>query len=168
MQNVVEDTPATWGTFARACRQSEYAMCDASQVCLPWADPPPAGFKQCISNDGDLPCPVTIADKYTEKHVFYTDISDTRGCTPCTCGAPSGSECSALISIYTDPACMSQLGSATVTSATPICDDFPAGSTLGSKVAGPVTYTPGACQPGGGEPMGQAVPIWPTTFCCIP
>jgi hypothetical protein len=48
------------------------------------------------------------------------------------------------------------------------CADVPAGSALGSKSAGPTTYTPGACEASGGEPLGAAVPSQPVTFCCLP
>jgi hypothetical protein len=122
----------------------------------------------CIFHNGDVDCPSDPANVYTEKHVFYAGIDDTRGCAPCTCGAPAGSVCSASISIYQDNACTSPLDLATVTSAGPVCHDLPVGSALGSKSASAPTYTPGACLPAGGEPTGAATGDQPGTFCCIP
>jgi hypothetical protein len=31
-----------------------------------------------------------------------------------------------------------------------------------------LTYTPGTCQPSGGEPIGATTPAEPSTFCCRP
>ena len=30
------------------------------------------------------------------------------------------------------------------------------------------TYTPGPCEPGGGDPIGAFAPAMPSTFCCLP
>lgn len=125
------------------------------------------GFRACIAAPADVDCPAS--SPYTEKHLFYGGIDDTRGCMPCTCGAPAGSICACSISIFSDAACSVPLPlDVGVTSLAPSCHDVPAGSALGSKSAGPSTYAPGACAPSGGEPMGTAVPTGPATFCCLP
>src|SRR5262249_49919683 len=65
---VPENTPATWGTFARACKASAYDPCnDRHGLCVP----PAPGFKSCVAHEGDLPCPVVEMNPYTEKHTFY-------------------------------------------------------------------------------------------------
>jgi hypothetical protein len=134
-------------------------------VCSPAATPPD-GFRVCIAREGDADCP--IVSPYSEKHVFYKGIDDTRDCTACTCGAPAGGSCSALVTIYTDAACSAQTGSAMATNAaTSPCVDVPAGSAIGSKAMGPITYMPGACAAIGGEPVGDAVPRDPVTVCCL-
>src|SRR5262249_38668718 len=108
---------------------------------------------------------------YTEQHLFYGDLQDMRSCTPCACDPPTGSVCTVVVSTYTDDVCASAPSyMLTVDSAGPPCHHLASasGGVLGSKSASAPTYTPGACAPSGGVPMGSAVPVDPTTFCCIP
>ena len=44
----------------------------------------------------------------------------------------------------------------------------PSGQALRSKLATAPVYVPGVCQASGGEPVGDAVPVEPSTFCCLP
>jgi hypothetical protein len=157
--------PVSWGNFARTCRAITAGGCTGGALCVPPLAP---GFRWCVYQQGDVSC--YKLGPYQDRYVFYDDYQDTRDCTSCACGAPSGSTCSASISVYTDGACASMppLEEVTVTSAAPSCHDVPAGSALGSKAAGPATYSPGACQPSGGDPIGAAVPINPSTICCLP
>jgi hypothetical protein len=166
MGPVPTDGPATWGTYARACLGVSYPACsNPGEVCTPSAEPPPPGFKQCVYQKGDNEC----AYPYADKHLFYDGFDDKRMCTPCTCGAPVGSTCTGLVSVFKDNACSTLLGSFPVDATGPLCTGIlPAGSALGSKSAGAVTYTPGTCQPDGGQPMGSADPSGPSTFCCLP
>ena len=163
---IPKDHPSTWATFARACTWTPRGDCPSlGDVCLP-AAPVPDGFRVCVSHEGDVDCP--SFGPYLDKHVFYEGVEDTRSCTPCACDPPVGSTCEALISVFEDGVCSSVVNVATATAAGPTCHDLPAGSALGSKSAGPATYTPGACAPSGGEPLGSAEPIGPVTFCCLP
>jgi hypothetical protein len=95
---------------------------------------PPEGFRTCVAQKGDIAC--DSYSVYSERHVFYSGVDDTRTCTPCTCGAPTGGTCSMLITLYTDAACSIELGSDTVksTDSAP-CLDMPVGSGLGSEGA---------------------------------
>jgi hypothetical protein len=165
MGPIPTDGPATWSTYARACLGVSYPACsNPGEVCTPSAEPPPPGFKQCVYQKGDNEC----AYPYADKHLFYDGFDDNRTCTPCTCGAPAGSTCSALVSAYKDGACSSLVTSNLVTSSGPLCVGVAPGSGLGSKSAGPATYMAGICQPDGGQPMGSADPSGPSTFCCLP
>jgi hypothetical protein len=134
-------------------------------MCIPSPEPPPE-FRVCVMKDGDVPCE---GERYVERHVFYRDYEDTRGCTPCGCGSVEGSLCTASVSIFTDAACTTPLVSGyPVSSLKPPCLDLtPPGQTLGSKSMSNVTYNPGICQPTGGEPQGDAQPVTPATFCCV-
>jgi hypothetical protein len=138
--------------------------CDDLGVCSPAATPPD-GFHVCIAREGDVDCP--LISPYSERHTFYKGVDDTRSCTACTCGAPAGGSCSALISLYTDAAC-SVLGAATMANTLSPCLDVLPGSAMGSKAMGPSTYTPGTCAAIGGEPVGDAVARDPVTVCCLP
>lgn len=161
------DGPATWKTFARACRGFPLGTCKHSgDVCV--ALPAP-GFIMCVFQKGDNDCSDHELVPFTEKHVFYKGLQDTRSCTACTCGPAIGSVCAAEVSIYSDDACASAAVVAVLAdSNTPTCHDVMVGSGLGSKAASPPMYEPGACAPSGGEPMGSADPVNPATFCCIP
>lgn len=163
-QPVPQDLPSTWATFARACTP-RVCVSPGGEVCVPVASLP-SGFRACVGHEGDVECPAF--GPYQDRHVVYGGVDDTRSCTPCACGAPVGSTCEALISMFGDGACSSLVDTATVTALGTICHDVPAGSALGSKSAGVVTYSPGACQASGGEPMGDAEPSEPVTFCCMP
>ena len=155
-----------WSTFARACRGNPPAMCrDRNKYCAPTSEPPPSGFQQCLFKDGDQPmCP----PDYPERHVLYQGFSDTRACTPCACAPPSVSQCVALVQYYEDTACIMELGLAHPTNDAAACSTIPGAAMLGSMDAALVTDHPGACAPLGGEPVGEATPIGPSTFCCLP
>jgi hypothetical protein len=152
-------------SYAVACVGEAAGLCSAAGfACLP---PPAMGFGVCVASGGDYDCP---GSPYTEKHLAFVGVDDTRSCSPCTCGAPSGGKCTTRISIYPDSACASSsvyvLG---VDSTMPEwCDDVTAGPLL-SKSASPPVYVPGgSCQPAGGVPGGSVTQTGTITFCCIP
>ena len=153
----------TWGAVARSCNGVTQGTCEgAGEICSPASDP---GFLRCISRDGDLACPET----YSTRHVFFDSFTDTRACSPCGCGAPEGSTCTALVSAYGDSACSSLIGAVTVDASGPAClDILPSGAALGSKLAEEPHYVPGVCQASGGEGTGVALPTNPVTICCLP
>jgi hypothetical protein len=126
----------------------------------------------CIFQNGENPCPTNPDNIFTEQHVFYQGVQDNRQCSACTCGAPTGSACTAAISIYkgNDLTCSGPaLVAIPVSSQSPTCLDIQLpGQALGSKSAGPTTYLPGTCPPGGGEVSGIAIPTNPATLCCRP
>ncbi|MEO7330166.1 MAG: hypothetical protein ABI193_16445 [Minicystis sp.] len=160
----------TWGISGQSCQgtpSTGAAGCgDSSALCVPAVAP---GFAQCIYKEGDVACAVNPLTLYTERHVLYDGYTDSRGCAPCTCGEPQGSSCSDLLSVFSDPACAGLVGTYSISSLGPACFDIqPPGQALGSKSAGPITFNPGVCQPGGGGPTGAAEPLHPTTFCCMP
>jgi hypothetical protein len=160
------DDPPTWGTFARVCEGSAVGACADFDLCVP---PPAPGFRTCVVQAGVEDCSEPWFAPYTEPHVFYQGFEDSRGCSPCTCGAPDGGTCSAEVTIYTDGVCMSPMYyAAPIDAAEPYCIDVNAALAFGSKSASPPVYVPGNCQPAGGVPGGTATPTSPTTFCCIP
>jgi hypothetical protein len=112
---------------------------------------------------GDADCP----EKYPVKHVFYGGLTDTRDCTPCTCSAPEGSFCTALVSYYTDANCMTLKNAIWIgEDVGPCIDNAMPGTGLQSMSATPVDNQPGYCQASGGVPYGEATPTAPSTFCC--
>jgi hypothetical protein len=133
-------------------------------------EPLPPGFKACIFYDGERACPNDDpGNTFTEQHIFYQGVKDDRQCSACTCGAPTGSVCTAAISIYKDATCSALLDQKSISSSSETCTDIQLpGQALGSKSAGPTTYLPGTCPHGGGEGSGIAIPTGPTTLCCRP
>jgi hypothetical protein len=167
VQDSVEQGSVSWGSFARSCAQAVESECAGNHdLCVPVAPP---GFKTCVFQVGDAECPKELANPYSEQHVFFQDVMDTRGCTACTCSPPAGSVCSAEIFIYGDSACATVPSyAATVLSTDAECHDLAPGAALGSKSSSAPIYAPGACLPSGGETMGGVTALVPSTFCCIP
>lgn len=162
-----QDSPPTWSTYARSCRGIAPGSCGNNAItCVP---PNPAGFRVCVYRDGDRDCSTPNLAPYTEKHVFFDGFHDLRTCSPCTCSPPAGGGCNGMVSLFSDDACSTSLVSDYLIDATkPACVDIVSGSALASKSATTPIYAPGACLPSGGEPMGSADPIGPSTLCCIP
>jgi hypothetical protein len=157
----------TWANTAFACAGgTDNGACeDPGAVCAAAPSTLPTGFSICVSVDGDdsvVMCPAG----YPLRSVYYLGGEDDRGCADCECGPPQGDACSSLVSFYADDACSMELGAVTATSSAPACVSVPADSPLGSKRASAPIYTPGTCQPSGGEPIGSIEPKHPVTFCC--
>jgi hypothetical protein len=157
-----------WNTYARACDLHWTQGLTDRSICLP-PDPLPPGFALCIFHEDEMDCPTEPGNIFTEQHFFYKGVQDDRHCSACTCGAPTGSACTAALSIYKDATCSAPLSQNTISSSSETCIDIQLpGQALGSKSAGPTTYLPGTCPPGGGEGSGIAIPTKPATFCCRP
>ncbi|MFT3764765.1 MAG: hypothetical protein QM820_04505 [Minicystis sp.] len=162
---VPKNGSAVWKTYAKVCQSFAPGTCaDTAETCGPVAEP---GFHRCISHDGDVACPAL--GPYHERHVFYQGFTDTRACSPCSCGAPEGSTCKAQLSIFEDAACATMPSFVfTLDAETAPCHPLNVGAALSSKSATEPAYTPGTCTPSGGVPMGSAEPADPMTYCCIP
>jgi len=158
---------SVWKTFARACKgQVDNGRCaNPGLVCMPTAEPPPPGFRQCIAyiKDADPECP----DTYPEKFTFYTGANDTRDCTECDCQQQGQPNCTAWVSLYQGTDCSSAIYSSMVDDQS-ICSDVPGGIQLRSMDASWLVNEPGTCTPSGGVPVGEVVPEGPKVFCCQP
>jgi hypothetical protein len=158
--------PVAWGTLGLVCTSGASGTCASlDETCGPAGA---AGFQQCVYQSGVADCP-TDTGPYTEQHVFFQDVDDTRGCSACTCGPVVGSSCAAVVSIYSDGACRDFVAGDTITpSATAPCLDVPPGSALGSVSADAGPYVSGTCQASDAGPTGSAQGTMPATFCCVP
>ena len=137
---------------------------DPGMMCVPAPDPSMVGFSLCIYREGDRECPAA----WPNRRVFHETFDDSPVCTHCECSDPVGGRCSGRVSVYQDGACSSSVfENIFMTSVDPArCIDMSAGIALGSKKMSDVTYEPGSCTPSGGEPLGEPVPLEPSTFCC--
>lgn len=156
--------PATWMTAGKACGDApKGGGCSAGEACQPAAS---GGFKSglCIVKDGEQgACP---GAPFTDLHVFYKDVMDTRGCEMCGCTPPAGGTCTATIELFSDANCTMSLN-ANFNAGN--CVSLGAGNPAvsGRKASG-IFVTPGTCTAQGGMPTGMATPSMATTFCCIP
>jgi hypothetical protein len=130
-------------------------------VCVPAAPPPPPGFSQCIFKNREHACP----DDYPTQHIFYDEITGSRGCSACSCAAPEGGVCSATVTLFEDAMCMTEAANRNVTSDEPQCINVSANGLGGKKVTAP-SYQPGTCEPTGREPTDSIELKGPSTFCC--
>jgi hypothetical protein len=145
------------------------SACDApldSQGCFPGAvcqAPTPSGADMCIWRPGEHECP---AETYTDRSVYHQDFSDSRGCSACSCGNPSGSCEDPYVRLLStqffshhseleiEPGCQYKTSS-----------DFGGYEISGIQFnAG----TPSAqCAPSGGTAYGGATATDPVTVCCV-
>lgn len=155
-----------WDRFGRACGDAPTTGggCNVGQTCLPRMEAPyESGV--CVMMAGDNACP---PGAFTEKHVFYDDVMDTRACTDCSCGTATGGTCPTTVNIYSDTAdntCISLVASFQAGT----CADVMGNPTLSNREAIPgAGPTGGSCIPSASTPTGTVMPTNPTTFCCIP
>jgi len=155
------EPPWTWQTVAFGCFDDKRYYCDNGELHVRSI---PEDFLLCIERVGSS-CP----EYFTELRTVYRDAEDDRACAECTCAPPTGNLCSVKVTAYSDQACGTVAGSAFVSSNEgSICFDVPDGTALASKSAKLADTTPGACTPGGGEPIGDVHGKDPIVFCCQP
>ncbi len=154
--------PATWSAPALVCDGATLgAGCaTAQQVCLRQPDAP-FGTSLCVTQAGDIDCPI---EHYTDKTVIYGSLADDRDCSACTCDGPTGITCQGLTNVYSNQSCT--LGEVTVPNDGASCTEAPGLKSVRFTVSsGP---DGGSCDPSGGQPTGAATPGDGTTVCCIP
>jgi hypothetical protein len=151
---------ASWANHARTCAfplESAQADCPAGQVC---ARTPSAPFEPaaCIVQAGASMCP---AVGYTQPHLEFAGVSDTRACSACTCGAPPKAQCVGTLQAYstTDGTC----GGMAITTYDPaVCVPTNTASDLMVQATG----TGGPCTASAVTPSGAATATGATTICC--
>ncbi len=158
-----------WETYARGCDVDLPKGPVDRSICLT-DDLAPPGFAVCLYRAGEHECPDGPGAVFTERHIFYQGVQDDRTCSACTCGAPTGSLCTAQLAVY-DGSNMTCLGpplaSIPISSAKPTCFDIAIpGKSLGSKSVGNIAYLPGTCPAIGADPSGSTIKIEPSTLCC--
>ena len=149
----------------RACYGALGSGCGAG-VCAPTPSTP-FGAGVCIAKAGDNACP----SGYPQKNLFYQKVSDTRGCTDCSCAAPQGATCTGSVELDTnntctvDPVTLNNVG---VCAALPPDPTPPPPPYQDSRSviydAGPALG--GSCSSSGGTVVGSATANDPVTFCC--
>jgi hypothetical protein len=133
--------------------------CPAGQVCS--AIPAPPFFsKLCVAQDGDVSaCP---GAPYSQRHLYYKGLSDTRDCAACNCGGPNPAQCAATVSTGTDTTCNAPEN----VTAAPACLVRDPGGFYYMKAT--TTLPTVTCPASGGAAIGTATPAQPVTVCCEP
>lgn len=133
--------------------------CEVGEACLPV---PPDGFESriCVWQEGDQECP---AGGYADRFVRHAEFADSRNCTTCSCGTPTGS-CEGNVVLWPSSNCSGMFIAGTV----PIGGTcVQAADSVDSAEAGTLTVQDAACAPMGGVPTGEAEPDEPFTLCCM-
>jgi hypothetical protein len=158
--------PAVWSLEAQGCASDE-APCDACSAPGTTCVPPQE------ERDGRALCAFTFGDEacftpWEDKRLFYRSVVDSRSCSPCGCGAATGSRCEGRLTLFQDGACKAPLVTTAMTSAEqPACRTFDKASpAIGSMKLSTASYIPGACPATGGAPVGIAKGAAPVTVCC--
>jgi hypothetical protein len=156
--------PADGGTTGlRLCSPpaslSSFGCSTANTFCLPQAKGPLDPNTYCVATTGDADCLPAFPNKAQYNRGPGTD---TRACSPCTCGTPAGATCSAsTIVSYSDDQCATKTGSTFVTP----------NLTCTSMGGSHVTYSlevpdGGRCTSEGGTAVGGFTADQPMTVCC--
>lgn len=165
----VATKPAAQTTSATICAAIDAAVspgCESSgQVCVapPASRAATVSTKLCIYQAGVQTCP----SAYPATYVVSTGLSDSRGCSACSCAAPACPG-DGYVQGFTSPNCT---GSPAATF------DADAGCVLTDNANGSLSfiYHPshsawnGSCAPSGGAPTGGVTldTTSATTFCCM-
>jgi hypothetical protein len=154
--------PPTFTTQVGLCAPETTGGGCTAGVCVPMA-PSGYGAGVCIYQDGDVACPT---GPYPTKTLLYTGFDDTRSCSSCACGAPSGGTCPATLNTYIyDPqysAC-ALTGPSYPADGTCISESNEFSGIVLLQAGGP---SGGACAASGGSPTGTATAAMPVTVCC--
>lgn len=148
-------TPATWGSHVRACEPSSADGCDDGGRCLPVS----ADTRVCIVRTGDEPCP---AGPYSDRTVVHGDYVDDRDCSDCSCEV-NGQVCRVEIRDGTECNGAPSLAWSVTSSQCVELFDVEAATQFTAEID-----TTDNCSGAGGDPIGAATPIEPTTLCCVP
>lgn len=153
--------PLAWATGVVLCAPPPTVPCGEG-VCLP---APPTGFDGawCVMAEGEQGCP---EGEYSVSSVVYRSTVDSRGCTDCTCAAPSSIACGSL-DVFVDAYCL--LGFSGSIPADGACHQAPwDGLDNDWGVAYDGAAPSYACGGMGVSPTGEAAPAEPFTMCCTP
>lgn len=113
--------------------------------------------------EGDQVCPAG----WDDRHLLYGEVVDSRECSACSCGAPTGGTCKVKWRTYAAAGCMAENAANDIYAGmVPPCYDYMPGVALSGKTGEIQEYTKGTCMPSGGKTTGKLVLEKPATVCC--
>jgi hypothetical protein len=151
--------PSSWGINGRACVSAvapAQVDCPSGSICAP-KPALPFGPAACIAVLGDVACP---AGRYSNRHVYFTSLNDSRGCTTCTCGDAGNPTCAATVATHQPDASCTDLGVAYQAPFSCVPVDEPRDYEV------TLTSNAGACPPSASIPSGSASGMGAVTVCC--
>jgi hypothetical protein len=138
------------------------AGCANSGSCVP---PVQSGYSLCIEQAGTSSCP----SGFSNVHDVGSGTTDTRTCSACTCAPPTAQCDSAMVTIFTDPQCGTDGGTATV-QANGECNSLLLGSDAATAAFHAYEYSATladeACGMGASTASGGVALTGPSTICC--
>lgn len=163
---------ATWNTELFACAATNSTVAGgcsgASDRCLIAPNPgAPYRTALCVYKVEDPPAASCPAGYANGPSVFYSGMSDTRVCSGCTCGVPTGGTCSGTITVYYRPRCEGTPLSFTIGQG---CQNINLESGTANTIVGDFTVTKaGACATGSDAVLsGNVQGTGAVTVCCAP
>ncbi len=165
-------TPVAIAQLSRVCAAAAGpgGGCGAAAVCV--ARPPSGSHGACVyqTTDAPLECPAG----YTNAHTTLpsaTSLSDTRACTSCSCGGPTGASCAGSLALYPGGGCGDAGDDAAAAIALPAdggCTSATGATTvtIGSAILSASVVSEGTCASTGGQPTGTVTPKDQTLVCC--
>jgi len=151
---------AAWSDRVIVCGPIGGAGCQAGQACAP---APTLGAHYCIRGEGGAACPAGWDATSIDA---FTGGTDTRTCTPCTCGAPTVTCEGYGFTVFDDETCNPMVGDAPVdvgkscTNVSALAQDD-----TWSVMVKPAVPT-GQCAPVGAVASGEMKPEGPIKYCC--
>lgn len=165
---VTDSVPTlTWPSDTSACLRETPGVCDGGEACIPRL--PSGAVGPCIARAGDHPCPSGYSDKTIRYDGSYTD---TRGCGPCQCSAPTGGTCACLssscgVSLHTQVNCVGGFMNIAPISGACVGGTLNTGA-VGARLTQVQLSNAGSCA-GQSSPTGSAIHQGgPITVCCMP
>jgi hypothetical protein len=148
-------------TFAhqgRACAPtSAPGACGNGDACVPNVNGP---WGLCVGHDGDVPCP----QGYPQRRVVAASISDTRGCSACTCGLTAACD-NPTLAFYGDGQCANGVVKMSVNQA---CTSLGLTNFSYASWALYGNLKSAACNANAVNPTGTVTLQNPRTVCCRP
>jgi len=159
---VVTKPPTSFSDQALVCAGATPGLCaDPSTVCVPKPGAP-FGLTACVSHTADIPCE---GSAYTQKHVLYAGVTDTRDCSACACGAATGISCTGVTHLFHGGSCLNLVADSNHDGS---CEKSAASEIKSIKFEPTGGPTGGNCPQTGGQAVGGVTGSGATTVCCMP
>jgi hypothetical protein len=166
--------PSSWGASAQVCAyagpmDSPGGCANEGEQCVAKPTGSGVGATLCVYSTMDPP-PTSCPAGYSAQApaVFYRSVMDTRTCSSCSCGSPTGASCSGTVNLYGTSAggCTGLPGAIYVLGA--ICQGYTGVFVEPGYVQANYTVNGATCsvaaQP---QPSGSATVTQPITICCM-
>ncbi len=149
--------PPTWGGHAAGCPLDTGLTSCTGGVCTAV----PSSAQLCISQLGAQTCPTA----YPKSTSVYTGYTDTRGCSPCTCGTPEA-QCTGGTATFSAAADCTA-GETIAVPLTCTLEGLLGATQYYGVLTTPPTPSGGQCAPSTSSAIGSATPTGLTTVCCM-